>query len=567
MSTDDGTKSRAPVNNPADDLAGAAVGNNKTIGQNHLDEKTEESSGPVVDDGQFILLAGSVFIIAACSLIYELLISSLSTYLLGSSVIHYSLTIGLFLFFMGVGAWLAQSIDRHLIPVFVSIEIAIGAVGGISALLLLSVYAWTEFYYVAMIVVVGIIGVLVGMELPLLTRILESRSGLRRSISQVLTFDYIGALAASLLFPFILLPYLGHLLTATAVGLVNLLVALIVAWSFRLQLHAWRGRIVFGVVLAVAMLFACVWWLKPTEELIETALYEDPVIESQQSTYQKIVLTQRGDDFRLYLDGNLQFSSVDEYRYHEVLVHLPASFAVQLKRVLVIGGGDGLAVRELLNYPGVQGIDVVDLDPAVTGLASSQPHLVRLNQGAMSDARVEVINRDAWNWLAEEGDLYDLILIDLPDPESEDIAKLYSVAFYQRISRRLSVGGAIITQATSPWFARRAFWSIGSTLETVFEQVRPATVYVPSFGLWGFFIAAHHDLSMPVNDVYQGRFINDQTLLEVLRLPADLPRLPAEINRNHSLPVIEYYREGWSALNHATTSIGTSNEAAVPADK
>ena len=506
----------------------------------------------VIGDSQFVLLAGSVFIIAACSLIYELLISSLSTYLLGSSVIHYSLTIGLFLFFMGVGAWMAQSVTRHLIPAFVSIEIAIGAVGGVSALLLLFVYAKTEFYYPAMIVVVGVIGILVGMELPLLTRILESRSGLRRGISQVLTFDYIGALLASLLFPFVLLPYFGHLLTATVVGLINLLVALIVAWSFRSQLSVWRGRLIGGVALAFLLLVACVIWLKPAQVVIDSALYEDPVIDTRQSTYQKIVLTQRGQDLRLYLDGNLQFSSIDEYRYHEVLVHLPVAFSKTLERALIIGGGDGLAARELLKYSHIQSIDVVDLDSEVTTLATEQHLLVSLNENSLKDERVTVHNSDAWTWLAQSGDLYDVIVIDLPDPESEDVAKLYSVAFYQRIARRLSVGGALITQATSPWFARRAFWSIGNTVEEVFENVRPAAVYVPSFGLWGFFIAAKHSLQEPASHLYEGRYMNDQTLQEVLRLPADLPRLPARVNRNYSLPVIDYYREGWNAQNNAS---------------
>ena len=506
----------------------------------------------VIGDSQFVLLAGSVFIIAACSLIYELLISSLSTYLLGSSVIHYSLTIGLFLFFMGVGAWMAQSVTRHLIPAFVSIEIAIGAVGGVSALLLLFVYAKTEFYYPAMIVVVGVIGILVGMELPLLTRILESRSGLRRGISQVLTFDYIGALLASLLFPFVLLPYFGHLLTATVVGLINLLVALIVAWSFRSQLSVWRGRLIGGVALAFLLLVACVIWLKPAQVVIDSALYEDPVIDTRQSTYQKIVLTQRGQDLPLYLDGNLQFSSIDEYRYHELLVHLPVAFSKTLERALIIGGGDGLAARELLKYSHIQSIDVVDLDSEVTTLATEQHLLVSLNENSLKDERVTVHNSDAWTWLAQSGDLYDVIVIDLPDPESEDVAKLYSVAFYQRIARRLSVGGALITQATSPWFARRAFWSIGNTVEEVFENVRPAAVYVPSFGLWGFFIAAKHSLQEPASHLYEGRYMNDQTLQEVLRLPADLPRLPARVNRNYSLPVIDYYREGWNAQNNAS---------------
>lgn len=508
-------------------------------------------SGQSVTQAQFVLLAGSIFIIAACSLVYELLISSLSTYLLGSSVIHYSLTIGLFLFFMGVGAWLAQSIREHLVATFIAIEIGIGAAGGLSALVLYGVYAWTEFYYPAMLVVIGVIGILVGMELPLLTRILEARSGLRRGISQVLTFDYLGALVASLLFPFVLLPYLGHLLTASAVGLVNLLVAFIVAWSFRDHLGKYTAAIVAGALCSVMLLVGGALWSNPAADIFERALYEDPVIYTGQSRFQKLVLSSRGDDLRLYLDGNLQFSSLDEYRYHEVLVHLPVAFSRQLRRVLVIGGGDGLAAREILRYKSVEEITIVDLDPAVTDLARSQPHVATLNEGALDHPRVTVINADAWKWLAKAGDLYDVVIVDLPDPENEDVAKLYSVAFYERVARRLSIGGVIITQATSPWFARRAFWSIGATMEAVFNHVRPATAYVPSFGLWGFFIASRHSLDNTINEPYGGRYLNPRSIDDVLTMPSDLPKLVVEVNRSQSLPVMEYYREGWNSLSKA----------------
>lgn len=506
----------------------------------------------VVSPQQFALLGGSIFIIAACSLIYELLISSLSTYLLGSSVIHYSLTIGLFLFFMGVGAWLAQSITQNLIATFVSIEIGIGVAGGVSAMVLYMVYTWTDFYYPAMLLVVAVIGILVGMELPLLTRILESHSGLRRGISQVLTFDYLGALLASLLFPFILLPYLGHLVTAATIGLVNLLIAFIVAWTFRQQLYSRAGGIAIGALVSLLVLLATAVWSKPMARIFDNALYEDPVIHTEQSRYQKIVLSKRGDDLRLYLDGNLQFASIDEYRYHETLVHLPALYTRQLNRVLVVGGGDGLAVRELLKYPEIKEIIVVDLDPAITQLATSHNQLLQINADSLSHSKVSVINRDAWRWLAQGGDLFELIIVDLPDPENEDVAKLYSVAFYQRLLRRLSVGGVVITQATSPWFARRAFWSIGTTMEAVFNQVVPVTAYIPSFGLWGFFIAAQVELA-PNRKIHNGRYINADSWLQRLQMPTDLPRLDVEINRGESLAVMRYYREGWESLNLAVT--------------
>ncbi len=511
-------------------------------------------------DKQIVLLCGSVFIIAACSLVYELLLSSLSTYLLGSSVVHYSLTIGLFLFFMGVGAWAAQSVVRDLVGAFVAIEIAVGVAGGISALLLFAVYAWTEYYYPAMLLVIAVIGILIGMELPLLTRILERHSGLRRGISMVLAWDYLGALAASLLFPFVLLPYLGHLLTAVAVGAVNLAIALLVAWSFRHQLGRWRQPVLYGSGVALLLLALVAVRANPIAEFLEHSLYQDPVVHSEQSLYQKIVVTRRGDDLRLYLDGNLQFSSVDEYRYHEVLTHLPVTFAAGRSRVLIIGGGDGLAAREMLRYPDVKQLVIVDLDPAITRLAQQLPMLRELNDEALLDPRVQLVNEDAWGWLAEQGDLFDIVLIDLPDPESEAIARLYTVAFYQRVARRLARGGVMITQATSPWFARRAYWSIGTTLEEVFEHVKPVQVLVPSFGLWGFFMAANHDLTTPLHTPLQARFFNADTLQQVLSAQRDLPRLDARINRSQSLPVIDYYREGWEMLNLATPAISDSTE-------
>ncbi len=499
---------------------------------------------------QLRLLLGSVFIIAACSLLYELLISSLSTYLLGSSVVHYSLTIGLFLFFMGVGAWMASYIKDNLLVAFISIEIAIGVIGGLAALILFAVYAWTEYYYPVMVLVIAAISLLIGMEIPLLTRILEHTQGLRKGISEVLAFDYLGALIASVLFPFVLLPYLGHLLTAAATGLLNLLVASIVAWHFRHQLTRFRTQLLLSICVGMLLLGTAMLKGGLLTRLFEQALYQDTVLHSEQSRFQKLVVTRWGDDTRLFLDGSLQFSSIDEYRYHETLVHLPLAFAYQHARVLVIGGGDGLAVRELLRYPNVAQIDLIDIDPAVSDLVRSMPVLDNLSESALDDARVNLQHQDAWQWLAAGSELFDAIIIDLPDPQSEDTARLYTTAFYQRVSRRLASGGVMITQATSPWFAPKAYWSIGNTLEEVFSYVRPAKVYVPSFGPWGFFIAADHDLSQPQQKAFEGRYFNSDTLLHTLQPSPDLPRPDVGSNRIGSLSVLEYYREGWNAINH-----------------
>ncbi len=502
-----------------------------------------------LNPAQLRLLLASVFIIAACSLLYELLISSLSTYLLGSSVVHYSVTIGLFLFFMGVGAWFARFINHSLIAVFVLVELSIGFIGGISALVLFSAYVWSEAYYPVMLLVIAAISTLVGLEIPILTRIIETTEGLQKGISEVLTFDYLGALIASLLFPFVLLPWFGHLVAAAGTGLLNLAVALVIGWHFRQQLGQWKPVLALVSLCSIGVLAMVLFFTNPLQRLLEQGLYQDTVIHSEQSTYQKIVITQWGDDTRLYLNGSLQFSSIDEHRYHEVIAHTPAAFARQRQSALVIGGGDGLAVRELLQYDSLQKITLVDIDPAITSLVKRLPVLKKQSADSLQDPRVNVIHADAWNWLESAGDLFDMIIIDLPDPSSEDTARLYTVAFYHRIARRLASGGVMMTQATSPWFAPQAYWSIGATIAEVFNNVEPAHAYIPSFGPWGFFMAAQHSLQGLQHDVYEGKFINSGSLANAFELPADFARIDAEINTIGSLPLLQYYQQGWDSMN------------------
>ena len=517
------------------------------------DSSTQVTSDPTqLTRDQLRILLGSVFIIAACSLLYELLISSLSTYLLGSSVIHYSITIGLFLFFMGVGAGLSALITKSLTATFVAIELAIGLLGGLSAFVLFAAYVWSEAYYPVMLLVIASLSTLIGMEIPLLTRLMEKSEGLRKSISEVLSFDYLGALGASLLFPFVLLPYFGHLTAAAGAGLLNLLVAAFVCWHFRHHLGKWRLPLLSAAALGIAALALFVILQKPLQRVMEQALYQDTVIYSEQSKYQKLVVTRWGEDLRLYLDSSLQFSSVDEYRYHETLVHAPAAFSYAHSNVLIIGGGDGLAARELLRYPELQELTIVELDSAVSTLASTLPALKRLNQNALQDPRVSVIHKDAWQWLADSQQIFDLILIDLPDPSTEDTARLYTVAFYQRAAKRLAAGGVLLTQATSPWFAPQAFWSIGATLEEVFKQVKPLSVYIPSFGPWGFFMASQQTFATPKLLPEDLQFLNEQTLANALIPDPDRPKLNMQPNRIGKLPLLQYYAKGWNFINIGT---------------
>ena len=510
-------------------------------------DESNEAITPTLADQRLLLF--SIFIIAGCSLIYELLISSLSTYLLGSGVVHYSVTIGLFLFFMGVGAWLAQYRKTKLLDGFIQIEIALGLIGGLSAVILYAVYAWTQYYYPAMLIVIALISILVGMEIPLLTRVIEQGRGIRQGLSDVLATDYVGALLASLLFPFVLLPYLGHLLTAFSIGAVNLLVALLVVWHFRKRVSQ-PYRLFIGATTAITTLVVASLFTSTFTGILERSLYQDPVVFSTQSKYQKIVVTERGRDLRMFLNGSLQFSSLDEYRYHEPLVHLPATHSRDLERVLVIGGGDGLAAREILRYPSIKEIALVDLDSEVTDLGRDLGKLKALNKHSLHDPRVKVYNDDAWRWLEKDGDLFNVIIIDLPDPDTADIARLYTTEFYRKVARRLSVGGVIITQASSPWLERNAFWCIASTLDSVFSSTQAVYSNIPSFGPWGYVMASNSpfEKQRPFPDAT--RYVTEGNWDFTLSHPNDLPPLSLPANKLQTLPLMKYYAEGYRALQN-----------------
>jgi spermidine synthase len=220
-------------------------------------------------------------------------------------------------------------------------------------------------------------------------------------------------------------------------------------------------------------------------------LYFDQIIWQKQTPYQKLVLTNEWPkgDLRLFIDGHIQFSALDEHRYHEALVHPPMGWTGRHETILVLGGGDGLAVREILKHPTVQHIDLVDIDPDMTRLGKSFPPLVELNRQSLSDAKVHVYNQDAFVFVRQSARKYDRVIIDFPDPHNEAISKLYSVEFYALLSKAMSEDAVLVTQSSSPFFARRTFWSIEKTLSAIFPKTTSYTVTVPAFGIWGFHMA------------------------------------------------------------------------------
>jgi spermidine synthase len=286
----------------------------------------------------------------------------------------------------------------------------------------------------------------------------------------------------------------------------------------------------------------------------EASTFPDPVIYAKSSHYQRIVLTKAPHDFRLFLNGNLQFSSRDEYRYHEALIHLGLASRPQRKKILVLGGGDGLAVREILRYPEVESITLVDLDPEMTKLFSRQDFLVQLNGGAFQSSKVHIINADAFVWLkdrqAKSEDKFDFIVVDFPDPSNFSIGKLFSTAFYRILARSLSDDGAMVIQSTSPFVARKTFWCVDATLKAVGLLTTPYHVYVPSFGEWGFVLATHKPFELAAHYPAGLRYVSASTAREMLEFPRDMESVAVEPNRLNNQVLVRYFEEEWSEYLH-----------------
>lgn len=487
----------------------------------------------------------SVFVIASCGLAYELVAGALSSYLLGDSVMQFSTVIGAYLFAMGAGSWLSKYVTRDLIGRFIQIELMVGVLGGFSAVGLFVVFTWlaAPFKLVLYLTVFGV-GVLVGLEIPLVMRILKRELAFRDLVSQVLTFDYLGALVVSILFPLLLAPQLGMIRTGLLFGLLNVAVALWALHLFRDQLPARRALAVqsWGALAVLVAGFAGAGQLTT---LAESHLYADEIVHAQTTPYQRIVVTRWRDDLRLFLNNNLQFSSHDEYRYHEALVHPGLAALPGARRVLVLGGGDGLAVREILKYPQVEAVTLVDLDPAMTGLFSTSPTLVALNQGSLKSPKVTVVNADALQWLEGSREFFDFVVVDFPDPNNFALGKLYTSAFYRLLEKRLAANGLIVVQSTSPFYARQSFWCVVATLEEAGLRTAPYHAMVPSFGEWGFILAGRRDFVPVAVDAGKTRFLTPETVADLFRFPADMGRVPAEVNRLNNQALVRYFEAEW----------------------
>lgn len=503
------------------------------------------------------LLLAAVAACAACGIIYELALLTLSASLNGGGIVATSLIVAGYIAALGAGALAIKPLLTHAAIGFITVETLLGIVGGLSAAALYVTFAFLDTPGGSTWVLAlgtALIGGLVGAEVPLLMTLLQrgrvsGATDTGRTLANLNAADYLGALLGGLAWPFVLLPQLGMIRGAAATGMVNLVAAAIVAVFL---LRRWVDpRQLITALCALAAAFALLVTLLVRAHDIETTsrqqLYDDPIIAYRHTAYQEIVVTRRGSDLRLYLDGGLQFSTRDEYRYTESLVY-PA-LGDGARSVLVLGGGDGLAARELLRNPGIEQIVQVELDPAVIELARTTMRVA--NGGSLDDPRVHVVVDDAMGWLRHAqipASGFDAVIVDLPDPDTPVLGRLYSTEFYALAARALAPGGLMVVQAGSPFSTPTAFWRTVSTITDAGYAVTPYHVHVPTFGDWGFALARHGNTA-PAPGVPDNaptlRFLDQRVLDAATVFPGDIgPRSLAPSTLEHPR-IVDDMRHGY----------------------
>ncbi len=509
--------------------------------------------------GRSYLLKACLFATGCAGIVAEFVLSTLASYLLGNTTLQWTLVMSLMLFAMGLGSRLSRHVRDRLLDRFIAAEFALSALCASCAA---AAYFGTAFVEQAGAVIyayAAAIGLLIGLEIPLVARMNETYEALRINIASVMEKDYYGALVGGLLFAFFALPHLGLMYTPIALGVVNFAVASVLLWRYR-GLLARRGQLMAAFWVSAVGLVGLGVFIRPLVLFGEQSRYRDRVVYEDQTPYQRIVMTEWKGYYWLFLNGSVQFSTYDEVRYHEPLVHPAMGLAASRERVLILGGGDGLAAREVLKYDDVESITLVDLDPAMTALARTHPALLEANEGALNDPRVRVVHRDAGRFLQDSGELFDVILIDLPDPKGPDLARLYSKEFYLSCKRHLSRNGVVVTQSSSPLHATRAFLCVYRTLQAAGFSVLPYHNAIPTMGDWGWTLGMKAEvvsagalkeraMGLEFSEV-ETVFLNREAMVGMSQFWKGVFEQAGEVAVNTELaPVVDrYYREaewGW----------------------
>ncbi len=437
------------------------------------------------------LLKIALFATGLSGIVAEYILSTLASYFLGDSTTQWTLILSFMLFAMGLGSRLSQNLKGDLLVIFIFIEFLLSLLVAFSALTVYTASSFTIYNGLIIYTLSILVGLMIGLEIPLVARLNEQYEELRVNIASVMEHDYYGSLAGGLFFAFVGLPRLGLTYTPFVLGLVNFSVAMWLFFYLRNTVSAKGKMYIQGVgVVVFLILISGAFFAKPIIFFAEQARYKDQVVFEQQSKYQKLVITQWKNHHWLFINGSQQFSTLDEAMYHEPLVHPVMKLTPQRQNILIMGGGDGLAMREILKYPDVQKVTLVDLDPAMTDLGKNNPILRDVNKDAMRHPKLKILNQDGYTFLANTQEYFDVVIIDLPDPRTIELGRLYSQEFYQMCYKQLRPHGLIITQSGSPYYSTRAFECINRTVAKAGFNTIQMHAQILTLGEWGWTIGA-----------------------------------------------------------------------------
>ncbi|MBB1419069.1 polyamine aminopropyltransferase [Pseudoalteromonas sp. SG44-1] len=550
--------------------------------------------------GHDFLLITVMAILAGCGLIYEYLLSHYAGRVLGSVESAIYAMIGTMIVAMGIGAFLARWF-KDAFTAFAWLESLIALVGMGCILAIASVIAvsyslphiFSDIFNLPADVILNgyvfqklqewsrflpyvfglLLGLLIGMEIPLIARIRQHVYGrfLENNAGTIYGADYIGAGIGAAIWVSIMLA-MPIMQAAAWTALFNIIAGLAFLWRYHSYVRYAKLLLVCHIALLVLFGFILMLgssWMKD----LSNVLYKDKVIYSEATKYQHLVLTERLSRNQpdpitdLYLNGRLQFSSIDEQIYHSMLVYPPLLASNRHDNVLIIGGGDGLALRDVLKWP-VKEVTLIDLDAQLLSLfghdddefnppAAIHERLTKLNKHSMADPRSHIKVGDAFlevERLLDEGKRFDTIIIDLPDPNHPDLNKMYSDYFYNHIRQLLAADGAMAVQSTSPYHAKKAFLSIGKTVKAAgFKHVEQYQQNIPSFGQWGWTIATTtgQSASARISDITSlpvaSRWISKKYLLAAFVFPNHYFEQinDIEVNQLGSGTLYDYYRSAW----------------------
>ncbi len=500
------------------------------------------------------LLKAALFATGLAGIVSEYTLSTLATYFLGDSVFQFTMIVSIMLFSMGLGSRFSKRFTTGLLEKFILIECVLSVIASNVTVIVYCFFAWYDETAVIIYALSIVVGLLIGMEIPVVIRINEQFETLRVNISSSLENDYYGSLAGGVFFAFIGLPYLGLTFTPLVLGAVNFAVAvLFIAMIWKEVTASVRARLVVYASCVSIVLIGTGLFSKAIVEWGDRLRYKDQVVYSEQTRYQKIVLTYSEGHYWFFLNGHQQLSTLDEAMYHEPLVHSVMALHKEAKSVLVLGGGDGAAVRELLKYPQLSNITLVDLDERVTQLSQTHPVLLEINQNSLNHQNVQIINQDGFIYLDETTEKYDIIIADFPDPRTVDLGRLYSREFYWLCHNALEENGLLITQAGSPYFAEAAFECIQKTIAIAGFNTLPLHNHVLSLGEWGWVIGAKGLTEDLKTKLQQGQievetqWMNDESLVLISSFGKDVfPTTHDEVrvNRLHDPVLYKYYLGG-----------------------